>query len=165
MASRFLEFSYPGEARPYGVIEVGIQSEVVDYIRERAATVMGGRSEHDLMRECWKMAPTWCQVLGDRFPGLAVSLRGGEGGEPQQQGPGRYGPDPGGHRSGYLGGSRRVERHYWVTLDEGELIFDPTAHQWDDRGGLDIARYRMDGKPFIDWRTRPRSPSAECVSG
>jgi len=148
----FIEFAYPGRNRPYGVIEVGMPDDVVAYIRERAGTFCRGWSEDSLERQCWMLAPAWCSELSDHFGGMTISLRGGEGAVEPGGDAGDIRPDSPETRSGYLAGSGEIERHYWVTVGPDELIFDPTAHQWDARGGLGLERYRMDGKRFAAWR-------------
>jgi hypothetical protein len=48
-------------------------------------------------------------------------------------------------RSGYREGDGRVHRHWWLRVGLGAWLFDPTGHQFDDKGGVDRARYVVDG--------------------
>ena len=49
-----------------------------------------------------------------------------------------------------------MHRHYWLEIGADRLIFDPTAHQFDDRGGVQLDRYTAGGEPL-----RPRGMSEE----
>jgi uncharacterized protein YodC (DUF2158 family) len=50
-------------------------------------------------------------------------------------------------RSGYREDDGFVHRHWWLGYGPGRLIFDPTVHQFDDRGGVSLDRYVIQGKP------------------
>ena len=41
-----------------------------------------------------------------------------------------------------------MHRHYWLEVGPDRLIFDPTAHQFDDNGGVWLDRYTIDGMPL-----------------
>ncbi len=51
-------------------------------------------------------------------------------------------------RSGYLEGDGQVHRHWWLLIGPGRHLFDPTAHQFDNRGGVSLDRYIVDGMPI-----------------
>lgn len=44
-----------------------------------------------------------------------------------------------------------MHRHYWLEIGLERLIVDPTAHQFDHRGGMSLDRYTVDGE-----RLQPR---------
>lgn len=52
-------------------------------------------------------------------------------------------------RSGYREADSQVHRHYWLVIGDGRRLLDPTAHQFDRRGGVSPDRYVVDGMPII----------------
>jgi hypothetical protein len=63
-------------------------------------------------------------------------------------------------RGGYEIDAGLLKRHAWLTLGEGQLLFDPTGHQFDGCGRPSLARYWVQARPrriaFTDWRQRER---------
>ena len=49
-----------------------------------------------------------------------------------------------------------VVAHWWLIVGVDERIFDPTAHQFDLRGGISVFRYIVEDRPFVDWRAETR---------
>ncbi len=49
-------------------------------------------------------------------------------------------------RSGYRERDGQVHRHYWLEIGPERFLFDPTAHQFDDTGGVSLDRYTVNGE-------------------
>ena len=152
MADRRLrDFAYPGETEPAGVIERSMSHEVVEIIEANADPVrlaldaIPGRR-----KDCRHACASWQRVLTLR--GVAVKTAGGEGVDD-----GDYSSDyrfvPLDRRSGYREAlDDLVHRHYWLEIGQERVIFDPTAHQFDEKGGISLDRYQLDGQPFLALR-------------
>lgn len=82
--------------------------------------------------------------------GLAVRTFGGEGVDDDSPSS-DFRIAPLDRRTGYREGDNVVHRHYWLEIGADRRIFDPTAHQFDDRAGVSLDRYTVDGEPL-----RPR---------
>ena len=63
--------------------------------------------------------------------------------------------------SGYYVDGLGIRTHVWVVVGFRQLIFDPTAYQFDDgsgvclgypKPGISLDRYRRDGRSFTDSR-------------
>ena len=146
--SRLQHFSYPGEDEPAGVIEHGVSEDAVAVIDALAQAVRDSLYASPGQRQdCRYACAAWERAL--RARGIDVQLRGGEGVYDEVFVGYRLVPLD--RRSGYRESDDQVHRHYWLEIDADGLIFDPTAHQFDDRGGVSLDRYTVDGEPL-----RPR---------
>lgn len=140
---RLLDFSYPGSRTPHGIIEAAMPAELLHDIAANAGAVeasLVGRG--DLRFDCRHACHRW-QLQLRRF-GHLVRQEGGVGIDEDE-----FSSDfrlvPPALRSGYREGDGRVHRHFWLLVGVGCYLFDPTAHQFDKRGGLALDRYYVDG--------------------
>jgi len=145
--AEFDDFAYPEEAEPTGVIERGMGEEfvaivanVADEVRRNLEAFRGRRLD------CRHACLAWERAL--RPEGFHVEVVGGEGVDGDVFSP-DYRLVPLDQRSGYREGDDVVHRHYWLEIGTQRLIFDPTAHQFDDKGGVSRDRYVVDGLPAI----------------
>jgi len=145
---RLADFAYPDDNDRIGVIEREMPSEIVAAITEDAALVaasLGGRRG-----DCLWACPAWQRVLRPR--GVQVETMGGVGVDDDAF-DALYQLIPHGRRSGYREDDGRIRQHWWLAIGAEPLLFDPTGHQFDDKGGLSLDRYVIDGDPWIDRRT------------
>jgi hypothetical protein len=160
-AAVLLDLWYPGLDRPAGVFESSIGNRARNFVEEHASEVRQGDRDHDVYHQCWLMAPAWLSALQTNLRAVEFEIIGGEGIEEQDYGQGQVRPAPPEEQSGYRDGTGHVQRHYWLIVGSHLALFDPTAHQWDERGGFDLARYVVDGQSFTTWRAirRQRGPA------
>ena len=150
---RLRDFAYPGEMEPAGVIELSMSHEVVTIIEANADLVRLNLDAFPARRkDCRHACGSWQRVL--MLHRVAVKTAGGEGVDD-----GDYSSDyrfvPLDRRSGYrVALDDLVHRHYWLEIGPERLIFDPTAHQFDEKGGVSLDRYTLDGKPVLVSRAR-----------
>lgn len=98
--------------------------------------------------DCRHACSAWERAL--KSQGLAVRTFGGEGVDDDSPSS-DFRIAPLDRRTGYREDDNVVHRHYWPEIGADRLIFDPTAHQFDDRGGVSLDRYTVNGEPL-----RPR---------
>ncbi|HVA84748.1 MAG TPA: hypothetical protein VNF73_00375 [Candidatus Saccharimonadales bacterium] len=142
---RLIDFVYPGDAAPCGVAEAGMPDELTATILDLAGTVRDDLDTFPGRRsDCRQACASWLRVLDTR--GILAASVGGEGVDDDLFV--GYMLVPLDQRSGYRESDDRVHRHYWLALGENGWLFDPTAHQFDDKGGVAFARYVLDGLPI-----------------
>jgi hypothetical protein len=99
---------------------------------------------------CGDIGTAWAQLLQARHPRMAI---GWEGNLPGTDNP----------TSGYYVDGCGIRPHVWVIVGPQQLIFDPTAYQFDEgstlqlpypKPGISLLRYRKDGLSFRDSRQR-----------
>jgi hypothetical protein len=141
MPTWFLEFAYPGE-QPSGVIERGTPLEIVRIIGERAAEVSGSFRFPKMRGDCGYATSAWERTL--RTAGVVACRSIGGAGQHEITVP----ATPLARVSGYRTDDDGVVRHFWLLVGPAEHLFDPTAHQFDNRGGISEDRYWLEGGPF-----------------
>jgi hypothetical protein len=140
-------FNLDGDGRelpyPHGLIEAGMPARVV-------RTIESLRGDFASRRDLWycaDVAPAWASRLQARHPRTRIEWKGD---------PGSDAPT-----SGYYVDGHGIRPHVWVTVGPRQLIFDPTAYQFDGssefclgypKPGISLDRYRKDGSRFIDVR-------------
>lgn len=141
---RLMDFSYPGEDQPVGVVARTIDRDVLAVIDRLAPMV---RQALDLVPERrWDCRYT-CSAWRGQLDELGVEVReeGGVGEDDEA-----FTADrrfiPLDERSGYRESDGRIHRHWWLRVGSGHWLFDPTAHTFEDRGGVETARYVVDGR-------------------
>jgi hypothetical protein len=92
--------------------------------------------------DCGYASSAWQRQLETR--GVEVRLEGGVGEDGEAYTPSRQ-LVPRVQRGGYREGDGLVHRHWWLGVGSRGWLFDPAAHQFDDRGGVERARYVVDG--------------------
>ena len=138
---RLVDFTYPGEAKPDGVLAATMPPELMAIVAAVAGSV---RNELDgRRRDCRYACAAWLRALACH--GIACECCGGEGVDDDVFVD--YVLVPLNRRSGYLEADRLVHRHHWLLLGPDRRLFDPTAHQFDDRGGISLDNYIVDGQP------------------
>lgn len=148
MTSWFLEFAYPNEL-PSGVIERGMASEIVLVIRDRAGGVSEAFGFPKMRDDCGYATSAWERTL--RIAGVECRTVGGAG----QHEP-TVPATPLAEVSGYRTNDDGIVRHFWLLVGPHEHLFDPTAHQFDGRGGIREDRYWLGGRPYRPTdQTRP----------
>lgn len=138
-----VDFGYPGSQAPHGVIEEGAPVKVLHDIAASAAAIeasLVGRG--DLRFDCRHACHRW-QLQLRRF-GHLVRQEGGVGID-EDAFTSDYCLIAPALRSGYREGDGLVHRHFWLLVGVGCYLFDPTAHQFDAKGGLELDRYLVDG--------------------
>jgi hypothetical protein len=151
--ARLIDFTYPEETVPAGVIERGTNAATIAVIDEVAGQVrysLDSRPGH--VMDCRYACAAWARALRSR--GIVVELDGGEGIDDEVFVD--YQLVPVDRRSGYREADGLVHRHYWLVLGKELRLFDPTAHQFDSRGGVSRERYTTGAD-----RTRTRSANSE----
>jgi hypothetical protein len=144
---RLVDFAYPDNEDHIGVIEREMPSLIVTAITEDATLVaasLGGRRG-----DCLWACPAWQRVLGAR--GVRGETMGGVGVDDDAF-DALYQLIPHESRSGYREDDGQIRQHWWLAVGAEALLFDPTGHQFDDKGGLSLDRYVIDGEPWIDRR-------------
>jgi hypothetical protein len=144
-----IDFFYPGDDRPAGVIEHGLDPDVREAIERDAGAIGESLRVMNQIADCRYAAAEWLRALP---LGLAASV-GGVGIDEPDYDPWRR-LIPLDRRSGYREGDGEVHRHFWIAIGLEQRIFDPTAHQFDGRGGLSIGGYTIAGQPFVEARRR-----------
>jgi hypothetical protein len=128
---------------PHGLIEKGMPYRV-------ALTIHDLRRQFTPRRNLWncgEIAKAWAEQLKARHPRMRVECEG----------------DPGSDNltSGYYVDGHGIRAHVWVIVGPRQLIFDPTAYQFDEgstvslpypKPGISLDRYRKDGLSFSDSR-------------
>ena len=159
------DFTYPAESRPHGVIDTAMPASARAAIDRVAAAVHARLSASgDWLRDCRHATAAWREFLL-REAGVNSRMLGGEGVDDDVFA--GYRLVPHNDRSGYLESDGLVHRHYWLIVEPGGFLFDPTAHQFDARGGVQVERYIVDGVPLRAHdvrRTLPRTGSRRVVS-
>ncbi len=144
--SRLQDFLYPGEGGPAGVIEQGMSADVVAVIDAAADVVRRSLDAFPGRRmDCRHACSAWERALKSR--GLSVRMFGGEGVDDDSPSS-DFRIAPLDRRTGCRDGDNVVHCHYWLEVGAARLIFDPTAHQFDDGGGVSLDRYTVDGEPL-----------------
>lgn len=138
------------------VIEIGMRRDLIAALGTLAPRVRRtiAISYARWPRDCWVACDRWAPLLkAEQIGFLCADGRG--------DGPDVFGPDrltvPESERGGYLANVNDVcelKRHRWFLIGPGRCVFDPTAHQFDQQGGVSLDRYRLDGFPIIEWRAR-----------
>jgi hypothetical protein len=147
-------FTYPGDEGPTGGVEDGINAQTMATIEVLASAVGASLDASPGQREdCRYASAAWERVL--RARGIDVLMLGGEGVDDDvfrdymlvriEQ------------RSGYRQGGDILRRHYWLGIGPERFVFDPTAHQFDDQGGVSLDRYVLDGRAVPISRERRAS--------
>jgi hypothetical protein len=144
--ARLTDFAYPGEDPPAGVTERGMPAEVLGSIAAIAGDVRRGLDAFSGRRmDCRHACSAWQSAL--RVAGHDVVTSGGEGVDDEVF-TSNYRLVSRDRRSGYRQlDDDVVHRHYWLEVGADRLIFDPTAHQFDSKGGVRLDRYTIDGEP------------------
>jgi hypothetical protein len=148
---RLIDFAYPGDEGPTGVFERGMPEEIVEAIAEHAtfiAASLGPRA-----RDCLWACPAWERRLKGR--GVEVRTLGGVGIDDEVF-DAAYRSIPLDRRSGYREDDGQIHQHWWLAVGTESLVFDPTGHQFDDKGGISLDGYVIDGEPWIDQRIADR---------
>jgi hypothetical protein len=144
---RLLDFYYPGDNDPAGVIEGVAAAEFVETLSVLAPQVRHGLDViKDRGMDCRHASVAWERAL--RAHGLHARMVGGEGTDDDVF-TSDYRLVALDRRSGYRRADDDiVHRHYWLEVGPDRLIFDPTAHQFDDKGGVSLDRYTIEGTPL-----------------
>lgn len=123
--------------------------EAMAIIHEVAATVGESLNAVPSQRmDCRYACAAWKRALRRRE--VDVEMQGGEGvDDPVFR---DYRLVPLDLRSGYREGDDRVHRHFWLGVGAERRVFDPTAHQFDDTGGVSLDRYTLDGEALSSRR-------------
>ena len=144
-SSQFVDFTYPGDENPWGVIEGGLALSVVAAIEQQARAVRAALGRR--IGDCLLASTLWHEALAAHGqPSIVV---GGFG-----QHVDTVPPTAADQLSGYLTNDDGVVTHWWLMFGPGGLLFDPTAHQFDRRGGVSLSRYLVDGESLLEWRGR-----------
>jgi hypothetical protein len=159
----FVEFRYPDAVAPCGIIETGMPAPVCEAIHRFAGSVGGGLAAVGHRCHCLAAASEWLRVLEQTLRGtsIAVRLEGGPGVDEEDQFDPNYRTIPLDRRSGYREADGLVHRHFWLLIGPDQLVFDPTAHQFDAKGGVHLDRYVLDGTNLPDWRSRESRAAAD----
>lgn len=146
-AARWHDLSYPGEHLPLGVLEGSIRLEVRDLIADLAVTVGSvlRSSDRNVLSDCGFATIAWASALAPT--GLTVRRVGGFG-EHEVTVP----PTPVEQLGGYATDDDGLIQHWWLMIDPNGSVIDPTAHQFDHRGGIELERYRVEGTRLEAWR-------------
>ena len=141
------DLAYPGQARPHGVLETSIADEVRSLIEELAPRVAQGlkTKDRDVLSDCGFATISWTGTLASA--GLTIRRVGGFG-EHRETLP----PTPREVQGGYLTSDDGLVEHWWLMVDPDGSIFDPTAHQFEGRGGIELDRYSVEGIRLGAWR-------------
>lgn len=141
------DFSYPSQVRPLGVIEHGLAMSIGALLAANVAAVEGmlRNGDRDLLGDCLYATANWARAL--TASGAAVRRVGGVG-EHKETVPATRRDQLG----GYMTDDDSLVEHWWLMVEPHGLIFDPTAHQFDKRGGVDVSRYQVGGRPVLEWR-------------
>ena len=141
----FVDFAYPGDEVMRGVIQRGLDLAVVAAINREADAVW--RSLGPRIDDCLLACAVWHAAL--RASDQTRIVAGGFGQhvdtEPRT---------PADRLSGYRTNDDGIVTHWWLMFGPDGLLFDPTAHQFDNRGGISLSRYRVDGTSLQQWRGR-----------
>jgi hypothetical protein len=144
---RWYDFSYPSQPGPHGVFERGLtrstRAIVAPYVAAVENVLKVG--DRDMLSDCLFATANWSRVLA--AGGATVRVVGGVGQHLET-----VPATPSERQGGYLTDDDGLVQHWWLMLEPHGLIFDPTAHQFDGRGGVDIDRYRVEGTPVAEWR-------------
>lgn len=135
---QFRALFYSGDTAPSGEIELTVSPATLALVDAlcfgvRAALPAGYRGD------CvWETVEWYRQLEGF----VRVQRVGGVGIDDAQPGPDYRMVRP----SGYREDDGEVHQHWWLLLEDGEHVFDPTVHrQFDGRGGFSPDRYVLDG--------------------
>lgn len=144
---KWRDLAYPDEPRPYGVVEDSIGPIVRELIRDLAPRVKEvlKTKDRNVLGDCGFATIAWAGALASA--GLTVRRVGGFG-EHEITVP----PTPVEQLGGYLTDDDGLVQHWWLMVDPDGSLFDPTAHQFDARGGIRLKRYRVEGSPVHRWR-------------
>ena len=137
---------YPGRNQPVGVLDRAMPSELRDVVSELAPTLgqtLAGPPDRTM--DCRVACNFWRAALATR--GIKAHTMGGEGIDDDVFVQYRFVPLE--RRSGYMEADSKIHRHYWLSVGDDQSLIDPTAHQFDDRGGVSIGRYVIDGVPAV----------------
>lgn len=140
------DFTYPDRVSPVGVIDSSMPPEIVRVIAALAPAIgraLAGPPDRTL--ECGLACKFWMEGL--QRVGVPARIIGGVGVDDDAF-TSNYQLVPLDRRSGYQEGDGQVHRHFWLVIGDERLIFDPTAHQFDTKGGVSWDRYVVDGSPF-----------------
>jgi hypothetical protein len=141
----FADFSYPSDDVPRGVTESGLDLDTVDVIQRLAPAV--GAALGPRIGDCLRASTAWWQALQARgFP----SIMAGGFGQHIDTVPATVADT----LRGYLTEDDGVVTHWWLMFGPQGLVFDPTAHQFDHRGGVSKKRYLINGVPLSGWEDR-----------
>lgn len=141
-------FRYPDDPIAYGVIEGGLPLATLRAIDRVGARLRDGFTAYDRCCQCLNVAPRWERQL--RAAGVSARYVGGDPGSP---GPRYEHPLPPELLCGYRT-SHGLALHFWLLLGDALALFDPTAHQFDAKGGVALDRYILDGLSLPVWRSR-----------
>lgn len=145
------------------MIARGLTEDAIQVIRDVAASIRDGLdATPGQRRNCLRACSDWTRALSER--GIDVQVIGGEGVDDDVFTSDRrlVRLD---ERSGYREDDDQVHRHYWLGIGSERLIFDPTAHQFDDKGDVALDRYTIDSMPAISSRTPWQRGRAARTSG
>ncbi len=141
----FVDFAYPEDEDARGVVELGLSEAVLAAIDREADAVR--RSLGPRIGDCLLACTVWHAALA--ACGQTRIVVGGFGQhvdtEPRT---------PADRLSGYRTDDDGIVTHWWLMFGPDGLLFDPTAHQFDNRGGISLSRYRVDGTSLQEWRGR-----------
>jgi hypothetical protein len=130
--------------QPHGLIERGMPARVVQTIHD----LRGDFTHRWDLWNCGDIATAWANQLQVRHPRTCIKWEGSL--------PGTDNPT-----SGYRVDGRGIRPHVWVTVGPRQVIFDPTAYQFDEsskvdlgypKPGICLGRYCKDGDRFADLR-------------
>ncbi len=129
------------------MIEQGLAASIGPILAANLARVeeMLKSAERDLLSSCLYATANWVRVLA--AAGVTVRTVGGVGRHIRTEP-----PEPPDRVGGYMTDDDGLVQHWWLMVEPHGLIFDPTAHQFDRRGGVAIGRYWVAGEPLLDWR-------------
>lgn len=137
--SAFEPFLYPGDERPAGEIQTSVSPTTRDLINQASSDVRAELISLGHDGDCIWEAIWWRRQLE---PDIIVERVGGDGiDDPLAGSDYRFVPP-----SGYRESDGEVHRHWWLLLEEGRHVFDPTIHrQFDHKAGFAPDRYVLDG--------------------
>ncbi len=136
----FADFTYPGEDHPRGVVDFDLHTAIASEIERRGKAIMARLGPR--IGDCMVACTAWHAALSSELPIMVGGF-----GEHIETVP----ETPADRRSGYLTDDDGVVTHWWLMFGPRGSLFDPTAHQFDGRGGVSKDRYLVDGKTILQW--------------
>lgn len=142
-----LDVTYQGDQSLSGVLDARAAPQIRAAIlaaepeAREALDSIGRRMDCGYACAAWRRALTRHSVAAEEVGGLGVD-------DDELTSDYRIVPEE--SRSGYREGDGLVHRHFWLLVGPDRVLFDPTAHQFDTKGGVALERYVIAGHPITD---------------
>lgn len=131
-----LDLWYDGDPSPSGCIDARMSGEILRIILALAQSVRGSFPDDAQKADCRYASAAWARSLSRE--GVEAQDEGGVGVD-EEQVTSDWKLVPSEERSGYRrANDDQIHLHFWLLLGPEHLLFDPTAHQFDDKGGVAI---------------------------